>query len=95
MTTVQESDQVQQRRTNLQELRNLGVDVYPRRFDAAATIDAVVAEHGSKEGAELEAAGGRAGGPQHTGARRLRHASVAKRKHPERGDVGGSEVVAA
>ncbi len=57
MTTVQESDQVQQRRTNLQELRNLGVDVYPRRFDAAATIDAVVAEHGSKEGAELEAAG--------------------------------------
>jgi lysyl-tRNA synthetase, class II len=57
MTTVQESDQVQQRRTNLQELRNLGVDVYPRRFDAAATIDAVVAEHGSKEGAELEGAG--------------------------------------
>jgi lysyl-tRNA synthetase class 2 len=56
MTTVQESDQVLQRRANLEELRRLGVDVYPRRFDAAMTIDAVVSEHGSKPAAELEAA---------------------------------------
>ena len=55
MTTV-ESDQVLQRRTNLEELRKLGVDVYPRRFETAATIDAVVAEHGAKPAAELEAA---------------------------------------
>jgi len=55
MTTV-ESDQVLQRRTNLQELRNLGVDPYPRRFEAAATIDAVVAEHGGTPAAELDAA---------------------------------------
>ncbi len=34
MTTVQESDQVVQRRANLDELRALGVDVYPTRFDA-------------------------------------------------------------
>ena len=55
-STVEESDQVVQRRANLEELRNLGVDVYPRRFDAAATIEAVVTEHGGKPGAELEAA---------------------------------------
>ncbi len=56
MSTVEESDQVVQRRANLEELRHLGVEVYPRRFDAAATIDAVVTEHGSKPAAELEAA---------------------------------------
>jgi len=56
MSTVQESDQVLQRRANLEELRKLGIDVYPRRFDAATTIDVLVAEHGSKTGAELEAA---------------------------------------
>ena len=53
---MEESDQVVQRRANLDELRKLGVDVYPRRFDAQATIDAVVAEHGSRTGEELEAA---------------------------------------
>jgi lysyl-tRNA synthetase class 2 len=56
MSTIQESDQVVQRRVNLEELRNLGVDVYPRQFDASTTIDAVVSEHGAKTGAELEAA---------------------------------------
>jgi lysyl-tRNA synthetase class 2 len=55
MSTVEESDQVVQRRANLEELRNLGVEVYPHRFDAAATIAAVVAEHGGTAGAELEA----------------------------------------
>jgi lysyl-tRNA synthetase class 2 len=56
MTTVQESDQVVQRRANLDELRRLGVEDYPRRFDPAATIDAIVAEHGGRSGEELEAA---------------------------------------
>jgi lysyl-tRNA synthetase, class II len=51
-----ESDQVLQRRANLQALRDLGVDVYPRRFDAGASIEAIVAEHGAKPGDELEAA---------------------------------------
>jgi lysyl-tRNA synthetase class 2 len=54
--TTHESDQVRQRRSNLDELRNLGVDVYPRRFDARATIEAIVAEHSPKTGEELEAA---------------------------------------
>jgi lysyl-tRNA synthetase class 2 len=52
---TQESDQVVQRRANLDELRALGVDPYPHRFDAAATVDAVVAEHSPKSGEELEA----------------------------------------
>jgi lysyl-tRNA synthetase, class II len=56
MSTVQESDQVLQRRANLEQLRKLGIETYPRRFDPATTIDAVVSEHGSKTGAELEAA---------------------------------------
>jgi lysyl-tRNA synthetase class 2 len=51
-----ESDQIVQRRANLEALRQLGVDVYPRRFDAATTIEAVVAEHGGKTGEELESA---------------------------------------
>jgi lysyl-tRNA synthetase class 2 len=51
-----ESDQIIQRRANLEALRDLGVDVYPRRFDASATIDAVVAEHGARAGEDLEAA---------------------------------------
>jgi lysyl-tRNA synthetase class 2 len=56
MNTVQESDQVAQRRTNLEELRKLGVDPYPRRFDADTSIEALVAAHGEKAGAELDAA---------------------------------------
>ena len=56
MTTVQESDQVLQRRANLEALRALGVDPYPRRFDAATTIEALVAEHAAKPADALEAA---------------------------------------
>jgi len=40
-----ESDQIVQRRANLEGLKAHGVDVYPHRFDAAATIGAVVAAH--------------------------------------------------
>jgi lysyl-tRNA synthetase class 2 len=54
MTHEDESDQVRQRRTNLDELRALGVEVYPRTFDAAATIAQVVGEHQEKAGETLE-----------------------------------------
>ena len=50
MSTIQESDQIVQRRANLDALKQLGVEVYPHRFDAQATISAVVAEHGSATG---------------------------------------------
>src|SRR5882672_2346367 len=56
MNTVQESDQVVQRRANLEELKKLGVESYPRRFAIDAPVDAVVAEHGNRPGEELEAA---------------------------------------
>jgi len=56
MTTADDSDLVLQRRANLEALRQLGVDVYPRRFEADAPIDAIVAAHGQKTGAELDEA---------------------------------------
>jgi len=56
MSTNEESDQIVQRRKNLEELQRLGVEPYPRRFDPATTIDALVAAHGQKTAAELEAA---------------------------------------
>jgi len=56
MTTTQESDQVQQRRANLEELRRLGVAPYPNRFDRRASIEEIVRDHGGKSGEELEAA---------------------------------------
>jgi lysyl-tRNA synthetase class 2 len=56
MSTGEESDQVAQRRANLDELKKLGVDPYPHRFDTQATIAAVVGEHGAKSGEELDAA---------------------------------------
>ena len=51
-----ETDQIVQRRENLEELRKLGVEPYPRKFDPATTIEALVAAHGAKTGEELEAA---------------------------------------
>ena len=39
----EEPDLVLQRRANLDALTALGVDPYPRRFDTAATIEAIVA----------------------------------------------------
>ncbi len=56
MTTTQESDQVLQRRANLEELRRLGVAPYPNRFDPQASIEEIVGAHGGKSGEELEAA---------------------------------------
>jgi lysyl-tRNA synthetase class 2 len=55
VSTIQESDQIVQRRANLEALKQLGVDVYPHRFDAEATLSAIVAAHGSATGEALEA----------------------------------------
>ncbi len=55
MSNVTESDQIIQRRANLEELRKLGVDVYPRRFDPESTIDVLVRDHSAKSKEELEA----------------------------------------
>ena len=54
MSSDHESDQVRQRRANLDELRALGIDVYPRTFDAQATVEAVVEAHGGKTAEALE-----------------------------------------
>ena len=51
---IHESDQVTQRRANLEELRRLGVDVYPHRFDPQATIQEIVRDHGAASGEALE-----------------------------------------
>ena len=51
-----ESDQIQQRRANLEALRQLGVEAYPRTFDQGATVEALVALHGPASGEALEAA---------------------------------------
>ena len=55
MTTGEESDQVAQRRANLEELKKIGVDPYPRRYDTQTTIAAIVAEHGATSATDLEA----------------------------------------
>ena len=55
MSTISESDQIVQRRANLDALKQLGVDIYPHRFDSEATISAIVAQHGAATGEALEA----------------------------------------
>jgi lysyl-tRNA synthetase class 2 len=55
MTTKEESDQVVQRRANLEALRELGVDPYPRRFDTQASVEDIVQAHGAKDGEALDA----------------------------------------
>jgi lysyl-tRNA synthetase class 2 len=54
MTTA-ESDQVVQRRANLEELRRLGIQPYPHRFDSQATVAEIVQSHGEKSGEALDA----------------------------------------
>ena len=51
---LEESDQVVQRRANLDALNQLGIDPYPQRFDGAIPISRLVAEHGTKSAAELD-----------------------------------------
>jgi lysyl-tRNA synthetase, class II len=55
MTTIDESDQVQQRRANLEELRKLGIPPYPGRFDPPASVDDIVRAHGDKAAEALDA----------------------------------------
>ena len=51
-----ESDQVVQRRANLEALRRLGVEAYPNRFESSATVEEIVRDHGGRTGEELDAA---------------------------------------
>jgi lysyl-tRNA synthetase, class II len=57
VTEHNESDQTAQRRANFDQLRRLGIDVYPRRFDASTTVTDVVAAYGEIPAADLEAQG--------------------------------------
>jgi lysyl-tRNA synthetase class 2 len=48
-------DQIQQRRSNLEELANLGIDIYPRKFERRHTISQVVETYGARTRDELKA----------------------------------------
>jgi lysyl-tRNA synthetase class 2 len=49
-----QEEQIQQRRSNLEELAKLGVEIYPRRFDRRHTISELVQEYGERTHDELE-----------------------------------------
>jgi lysyl-tRNA synthetase class 2 len=51
----EESDQVVQRKANLEALKQLGIDPYPQRFEGATAISRVIGEHGTKTAEELQA----------------------------------------
>ena len=51
-----ESDQIVQRRANLDALKALGVDPYPHRFDRDVDVQGVVGAHGETPGEALDAA---------------------------------------
>src|SRR5574339_21658 len=51
-----QEEQIAQRRSNLEQLAKLGVEIYPHRFDRRHTITELVAAHGSKTHDELDAA---------------------------------------
>ncbi len=50
-----QDEQIAQRRSNLEELAKLGIEIYPRRFDRRDTVSALVAAHGAKSHDDLEA----------------------------------------
>src|SRR6478735_2448882 len=50
-----QDEQIQQRQSNLDELRRLGVPAYPSRFDRRDTVTSLVDAHGAKSHDELEA----------------------------------------
>jgi lysyl-tRNA synthetase class 2 len=56
MSTLQESDQVVQRRANFEELKKLGVDPYPHRFEVDAPIEAVVGQYKDSSREQLDEA---------------------------------------
>ena len=53
MATLEE--QLAQRRSNLDELKKLGVDIYPRRFDRTHAISQLVTHYGERTREALEA----------------------------------------
>jgi lysyl-tRNA synthetase class 2 len=53
MTSLDE--QLQQRKVNLDELRKLGVEIYPRKFDRTHTVSDLVSGYGERSHDELEA----------------------------------------
>src|SRR6266498_4653088 len=53
--TTSLDEQIQQRRSNLDELAKLGIDIYPRRFDRRQTISELVGAFGIRTHDELEA----------------------------------------
>jgi lysyl-tRNA synthetase class 2 len=57
MSQPRETDQLVQRRANLEELVRLGVPAYPASFPRTDTIQGLVRAHGETASAELEAAG--------------------------------------
>ncbi len=52
---TQESDQLTQRRANLEALVRLGVQPYPHRFERTDTVEALVVAHAERSHDELEA----------------------------------------
>ena len=54
MSSSQE-EQIAQRRSNLEQLAKLGVEIYPHRFDRRHTVSELVGAHGAKTHDELEA----------------------------------------
>src|SRR5258705_8858422 len=50
-----QEEQVAQRRSNLEQLTKLGVEIYPHRFDRRHTVTELVGAHGRKTHDELEA----------------------------------------
>ena len=54
MTEERDTDQQQQRRTNFEALQDIGVDVYPSRFNRTDEIRGLISLHGEKTGDELE-----------------------------------------
>ena len=55
MSHERETDQRRQRRENLDQLRALGVEPYPHRFEATDTVSALVESYGDADGETLEA----------------------------------------
>ena len=55
MSHEREADQLRQRRENLDELRALGVDPYPRSFNATSTVSSLLDAHVEADGAALDA----------------------------------------
>jgi lysyl-tRNA synthetase class 2 len=51
-----QAEQIQQRRANLEALAELGVEIYPRRFDRRHGVAELVEAHGARTHDELEAA---------------------------------------